>query len=64
MSFGVLLFDFIGYAALEVGYKVVEKVGENGWDTQRTESMHSSRRKSRVTALFFPLSFAEEAHDS
>ncbi len=51
---GILHYD-------KAGYKVIEKFEDNGWDTQRTEAMGE---RAMRTALFFPPSFNEIAHDS
>ena len=49
------------YITTKAGYKVLEKVEDNRWDTQRTEAMGE---RIMWTALFFPLGFDEVAHDS
>ena len=41
----------------KAGNKVVEKAGDNGWDTQRTEAMHGLRKKSHVDSNLFPIGF-------
>ena len=46
------------YITARAGYKVVEKTGDNEWETQRTEAMHGQRKN------LFPLVFDEVAHDS
>ena len=41
----------------KAGYKVVEKNGDNEWDTQRTEAMHGQRRTNHVDSTLFPTGF-------
>lgn len=38
----------------EAGYMVVDKAGDNGWDTEKTEAMHGHRRKNLVDSARFP----------
>ena len=41
----------------QAGYRVVEKAGDNGWDTQRTDAMHGQRKKNYVDSTLFPTGF-------
>lgn len=48
----------------KAGSNVVEKAGDNGWDTKRRKRCTGRGEGVIWIALFFPLGFDELAHDS
>ena len=47
----------------KVGYRVVGKAGDNGWDIRRSETKYGQRRKNHVDSTLFPTRFDGVAHD-